>query len=83
MMTQEENKLLTQTGRGTPAGELLRRYWQPIALSEELPPGAAPLSIKILFTAPIEERISAMGELRTGDSGVSITVGSTMLKGDV
>ncbi len=48
MMTQEENKLLTQTGRGTPAGELLRRYWQPVALSEELPPGAAPLSAKIL-----------------------------------
>jgi phthalate 4,5-dioxygenase len=48
MMTQEENKLLTQTGQGTPGGELLRRYWQPVALSEELPPGAAPLSIKIL-----------------------------------
>jgi phthalate 4,5-dioxygenase len=48
MMTQEENKLLTQTGRGTPGGELLRRYWQPVALSEELPSGAAPLSIKIL-----------------------------------
>jgi phthalate 4,5-dioxygenase len=48
MMTQEENKLLTQTGQGTPGGELLRRYWQPVALSEELPPGVAPLSIKIL-----------------------------------
>jgi phthalate 4,5-dioxygenase len=48
MMTQEENKLLTRTGRGTPGGELLRRYWQPVALSEELPSGAAPLSIKIL-----------------------------------
>jgi phthalate 4,5-dioxygenase oxygenase subunit len=48
MMTQEENKLLIQTGRGTPGGELLRRYWQPVALSEELPSGAAPLSIKIL-----------------------------------
>jgi nitrite reductase/ring-hydroxylating ferredoxin subunit len=36
MMTQEENNLLTQTGRGTPCGELMRRYWQPAALSEEL-----------------------------------------------
>jgi nitrite reductase/ring-hydroxylating ferredoxin subunit len=36
MMTQEENDLLTQTGRGMPCGELMRRYWQPAALSEEL-----------------------------------------------
>ncbi len=48
MISKEENELLTQTGRGTPAGELLRRYWQPVALSEELPPGAAPLRAKIL-----------------------------------
>jgi phthalate 4,5-dioxygenase oxygenase subunit len=48
MMTRDENALLTQTGRGTPGGELLRRYWQPVALSEEVPPEAAPLSIKIL-----------------------------------
>jgi phthalate 4,5-dioxygenase len=48
MMTQEENELLTRTGRGTPAGELLRRYWQPVALSQELPSGAAPLTVKIL-----------------------------------
>ena len=48
MITREENQLLTQTGQGTPAGALLRRYWQPVALSEELPPGGAPLAVKIL-----------------------------------
>lgn len=36
MITQEEKNLLTQTGRGTPCGELMRRFWQPAALSEEL-----------------------------------------------
>ncbi|HWH75724.1 MAG TPA: Rieske 2Fe-2S domain-containing protein [Candidatus Binatus sp.] len=36
MITQEENDLLTKTGTGTPCGELMRRYWQPAALSEEL-----------------------------------------------
>ena len=46
-MTEEENKLLTQTGPGTPCGELMRRYWQPAALSEELPIGAPPLAIKL------------------------------------
>ena len=48
MMTKEENELLTRTGRGTPCGELLRRYWQPVALSAELPAAAAPLSVTIL-----------------------------------
>ena len=48
MITREENQLLTQTGQGTPAGALLRRYWQPVALSEELPAGGAPLAVKIL-----------------------------------
>ena len=36
MITPEENDLLTQTGKGTPCGELMRRYWQPAALSNEL-----------------------------------------------
>ena len=36
MMTVEQSKLITETGEGTPAGDLLRRYWQPAALSEEL-----------------------------------------------
>jgi nitrite reductase/ring-hydroxylating ferredoxin subunit len=35
-MTQEENELLIKTGHGTPCGELMRRFWQPVALSEEL-----------------------------------------------
>jgi hypothetical protein len=31
MLSIEDNKLLTQVGPGTPGGELLRRYWYPIA----------------------------------------------------
>lgn len=48
MMSQEENQRLTETRRGTPAGELLRRYWQPVALSRELPRRGAPLAVRIL-----------------------------------
>jgi phenylpropionate dioxygenase-like ring-hydroxylating dioxygenase large terminal subunit len=48
MITQQENDLLTRTGKGIPAGEMIRRYWQPVALAEELPQGGAPLPIKIL-----------------------------------
>src|ERR1043165_5051660 len=36
MLSREENKLLTQVGPGTPMGELLRRYWYPIAAAPEL-----------------------------------------------
>jgi phenylpropionate dioxygenase-like ring-hydroxylating dioxygenase large terminal subunit len=33
---QQANKLLTEVGPGTPCGELMRRYWQPIAASKNL-----------------------------------------------
>ncbi|HTM10081.1 MAG TPA: Rieske 2Fe-2S domain-containing protein [Verrucomicrobiae bacterium] len=36
MLTREENILLTSVGAGTPVGELLRRYWQPVAPAAEL-----------------------------------------------
>ncbi|MPZ13219.1 MAG: Rieske 2Fe-2S domain-containing protein [Chloroflexi bacterium] len=36
MLTQEENDLLTRIGPGTPAGELLRRYWHPVGYVQEL-----------------------------------------------
>jgi phthalate 4,5-dioxygenase oxygenase subunit len=48
MITQSENDLLTQIGPKTPCGELLRRYWQPVALGEELPKDGAPLKLRIL-----------------------------------
>ncbi|MDA0798375.1 MAG: aromatic ring-hydroxylating dioxygenase subunit alpha [Chloroflexi bacterium] len=36
MLTQQENEYLTQVGPGTPGGDLLRRYWHPIALAQDL-----------------------------------------------
>ena len=36
MLTQEENELLTRFGPGTPMGDLLRRYWHPVAIAREL-----------------------------------------------
>src|SRR2546426_10458691 len=36
MLTAEENELLTKVGPGTPMGDLMRRYWQPIAASVQL-----------------------------------------------
>jgi phthalate 4,5-dioxygenase len=48
MLTQEQNDALTRTSPGTIGGTLLRRYWQPIALSTELPAGGAPLPVDVL-----------------------------------
>jgi 5,5'-dehydrodivanillate O-demethylase len=36
MLTAEQNEMLTQVGAGTPMGELMRRYWHPIATCQEI-----------------------------------------------
>ena len=36
MLTEAQNQQLTQVSAGTPMGELLRRYWMPIAGVTEL-----------------------------------------------
>ncbi len=36
MMTQERNDLVTRTGPGSLAGKVMRQYWMPAALSDEL-----------------------------------------------
>jgi len=41
MLTRGENERLTRIGPGTPAGALMRCYWQRAALAEERPPGGA------------------------------------------
>jgi 5,5'-dehydrodivanillate O-demethylase len=48
MLTPEENQLLTQVNRGTPCGELLRRYWHPVAALAEFTEEKPILPVKIL-----------------------------------
>lgn len=49
MLSHEDNELLTRTGPHTPMGSLLRRYWTPALLSEEIPePDGAPVPVHIL-----------------------------------
>ena len=58
MLTQEENKLFTSIGPGTPMGAMLRRYWHPVGCSE------------LVTTKP--QRVKVMGEelvLYRGESG--------------
>jgi phthalate 4,5-dioxygenase oxygenase subunit len=49
MISQEQNDLMTKVGPGTPAGGLLRNYWQPVALVDQFSNSARPvLPIKLL-----------------------------------
>jgi phthalate 4,5-dioxygenase oxygenase subunit len=49
MLSREDNERLVRVGRGTPAGELFRRYWQPACLSVELPEkDGTPVRVRLL-----------------------------------
>ena len=49
MLSQQDNELVTRVGPGTGLGELMRRYWIPAALQQELPePDGAPIRVKVL-----------------------------------
>lgn len=49
MLSQQQNDLITRTAPGTPAGNLLRRYWQPAALVDELSGSNRPIKAIKLF----------------------------------
>ena len=36
MLTKEQNERITRVGPGTPMGEMMRRYWFPVATNQEL-----------------------------------------------
>ncbi len=49
MISAQQNELMTRVGPGTPAGALLRNYWQPVALVDEFADGARPVRpVKLL-----------------------------------
>ena len=49
MLRKEQNDLLTQTGPGTPMGQMFRSYWIPALLVEELPENECPpVRVKLL-----------------------------------
>ena len=48
MVTREENERMTRVGKGTPGGELLRRYWYPVAVAKELTEDNPTKSVRML-----------------------------------
>ena len=49
MLSKEENALITRVGPGTPMGKVLRRYWLPALLVDDLPaPDGPPVRVRLL-----------------------------------
>ncbi len=49
MLSNEDNELVTRTNPGTPMGDLIRRYWVPALLSEEIPaPDCPPARVRLM-----------------------------------
>src|SRR3974390_3810230 len=48
MMSQEQNDLITRTGPRDACGKLMRKYWQPAALLDELAGPRAVRPVKLL-----------------------------------
>jgi len=49
MLTPEDNEIVSRVGPGTLMGNLFRRYWTPVLLSEEVPtPDCDPVKVRIL-----------------------------------
>src|SRR5207248_9354129 len=48
MMSQEQSDLITRTGAKDPGGKLMRMYWQPAALADELQGPRPVKSVKLL-----------------------------------
>ncbi len=80
MLSREQNDILTQTGPGTPMGNLFRRYWLPALLSEELPAPDCPpvrlhlLSEKMVAFKDSQGRLGAIDEF-CAHRGVSLWFG--------
>lgn len=48
MLKSDENERLTRVGADTPMGKVLRHYWYPACLSEELEAGGSPQLVELL-----------------------------------
>ena len=79
MLSKEENELLTRVGPGTPAGEMLRRYWWPVGFTEHVREKGRPVRIRLLGEDLVlfrdgNERLGLLG-LHCSHRGTSLEFG--------
>jgi phenylpropionate dioxygenase-like ring-hydroxylating dioxygenase large terminal subunit len=82
-LQKSPNAELTRVGKGTPAGELLRRYWQPIMLSaelKELPKRARILGEDIVLFRDLRGRLGCL-DLHCSHRGTSLEFGIITAEG--
>lgn len=83
MLKLERNELLVNTTPGSPAAMLLRSYWQPVALPEELerrnPMPLAILNEKLVLFRDGSGKIGLMDD-RCAHRGTSLSAGSGTVK---
>jgi nitrite reductase/ring-hydroxylating ferredoxin subunit len=48
MLTEAQNERICRVGLGTPGGEYLRRYWQPVGISARIRSGGQPQHVRVL-----------------------------------
>jgi phenylpropionate dioxygenase-like ring-hydroxylating dioxygenase large terminal subunit len=72
---------LTEVGPGTPAGEYLRRFWQPVAFARDLTD--APLRVRILGEDLVvfRDRGGRVGVLHCAHRGTSLEFGIPLERG--
>jgi phenylpropionate dioxygenase-like ring-hydroxylating dioxygenase large terminal subunit len=66
MLTAEQNNLVTRTGPGTDAGALLRRYWQPAALVDQLTVERPAVAVRLLGEDLVLYRVESGGYALVG-----------------
>jgi len=85
MLTAEENEMMTRVGPGTPAGELLRRYWHPVAIAADLTPENPTMFLRrlgedlVLFQTPTGD-VGLLHD-RCAHRGVSLSYGRVEARG--
>jgi 5,5'-dehydrodivanillate O-demethylase len=85
MLTAAENETLTRVGPGTPAGELLRRYWHPVAIAADLTPESPTKFVRILgedlvLFQTTKDEVGLLDD-RCAHRGVSLSYGRVEARG--
>ncbi len=85
MLSKVENEMITRVGPGTPAGEMLRRYWWPVGFSEHVKEKGSPIKATLLGEEFVLFRDGAgrlgMVELHCSHRGTSLEYGRVEERG--
>lgn len=78
-MRAEDNRKLTETGPGTPGGNWMRLYWQPVALSEELETERAVAPVRVLGEDLVlfrnDDGVTGLIDRRCAHRGADLSLG--------